>query len=235
MLYVTSDLHGFPLEKFLQLLAQVNFSEDDFLFVLGDVIDRGEDGSRLLRWMAEQPNVQLILGNHEAMLLGCKFLFREVSESSLADLSEEDLQLYSTWMFNGADPTLKGLKKILKEEPDIWEGILDLLQEAPLYDTVTVDGRHYILVHAGLDHFDPDKPLHRYEDSDLLWARPTLQTRYFTEARVIFGHTPTEFIDPEKKGRAIVTDTWTCIDTGVATGGSPMLLRLDDEKEFYMQ
>ena len=40
MIYVTSDLHGYPLKKFREMLSKVGFSDDDFLFVLGDVIDR---------------------------------------------------------------------------------------------------------------------------------------------------------------------------------------------------
>ena len=37
MIYVTSDLHGYPLEKFKEMLEAVNFSDDDFLYVLGDM------------------------------------------------------------------------------------------------------------------------------------------------------------------------------------------------------
>ena len=46
MLFVTADLHGFPLHKFLALLNKAEFGkrEDDFLFILGDVIDRNGDG-----------------------------------------------------------------------------------------------------------------------------------------------------------------------------------------------
>ena len=44
MIYVTSDLHGYPLKDFQRLLNKANFGEDDFLFVLGDVIDRNGDG-----------------------------------------------------------------------------------------------------------------------------------------------------------------------------------------------
>lgn len=234
MIYVTSDLHGFDPEQFRALLDKAGFCQDDYLFVLGDVIDRGEHGVALLRWMAEQPNVQLILGNHEAMLLSCEFLFQPVTEETVDALTPENMECYSTWLFNGAEPTIRELNALAKNEPDILEGILDYLHDAPLYDTVTLNGKHYILVHSGLGDFDPERPLHRYEANDLLWARPTLQTRYLEGATVIFGHTPTEFIDPEQKGKAVRTDTWMCIDTGVATGGSPMLLRLDDEKEFYL-
>ena len=80
MIYVTSDLHGFSLEKFKGYLEQVNFSKDDFLYVLGDVIDRGPDGIKILKWLMTMHNAKLILGNHEDMLLKCDFLFDEISE-----------------------------------------------------------------------------------------------------------------------------------------------------------
>ena len=113
------------------------------------------------------------------------------------------------------------------------KGILDYLDDAPLYDYVDVNGRQFILVHAGLENFTPDKPFHRYEPEELLWVRPGLETRYFDEATVIFGHTPTYHYGEEYRGKAVKTDTWICIDTGAAAGGRPMLLRLDDMAEFY--
>ena len=232
MIYVSSDLHGCAPEIFQGLLNRAGFCDDDYLFVLGDVIDRGEHGVQLLRWMAEQPNVQLILGNHEAMLLACDCLFREIDEVSLAQLQEQEAVL-RVWKRNGAGPTLEALYKLLKQQPDILEGLLDYLRDAPLYDTVEAGGRQFVLVHGGLDRFAPDKPLEQYEANDILWARPTLDTRYYEDATVIFGHTPTQFFGMQYKGRAIKTDSWICIDTGAAAGGNPMLLRLDDMREFY--
>lgn len=233
MIYVTSDLHGWPLEDFQALLVRAGFSDDDYLFVLGDVIDRGSDGVRLLRWMAEQPNVQLILGNHEAMLLSCRFLFREVTAENLDALDGAQLLMLSTWMNNGAAPTLDGLRRLLKQEPEVLEGILDYLEDAPLYDVVEAGGKTWILVHAGLEHFDPRRPLGSYTADELLWARPGPDTRYFDKAMVVFGHTPTSYFGEAYRGRALRTDRWICIDTGAAGGGRPMLLRLDDGKEFY--
>ena len=233
MIYVTSDLHGYPLEEFQKLLASAGFSDEDFLFVLGDVIDRGDEGVRLLRWMAEQPNVQLILGNHEAMLLSCAFLFREATVENAEELTAEDMERLELWRSNGAAPTLEAFRHLLQTKPDVLEGILDYLDDAPLYDYVNVNGRQFILVHAGLENFSPDKPFHRYEPEELLWVRPDLQTRYFDEATVVFGHTPTYHYGEEFRGKAVKTDTWVCIDTGAAAGGKPMLLRLDDMKEFY--
>lgn len=81
MIYVTSDLHGYPLDRFLDLLNKVNFRHADFLFILGDVIDRSNGGISLLQWMMLQDNGQLILGNHEAMMLACSFLFEEITDA----------------------------------------------------------------------------------------------------------------------------------------------------------
>ena len=78
MIYVTSDLHGFSLGKFKEFLDGIGFGDEDFLYVLGDVIDRGTDGIKILRWLMSKNNAQLIMGNHEAMLLACDFLFDEI-------------------------------------------------------------------------------------------------------------------------------------------------------------
>ena len=44
MTYVISDLHGYPIEKLKTLLEKAEFCEDDFLYILGDVIDRNGNG-----------------------------------------------------------------------------------------------------------------------------------------------------------------------------------------------
>ena len=84
-IYVTSDLHGLSLSDLKKLLEKVDFSGEDWLYILGDVIDRQNDGGvQILEWLLEQSNVQLILGNHEAMLLACDFLFEEITEDSIS-------------------------------------------------------------------------------------------------------------------------------------------------------
>jgi serine/threonine protein phosphatase 1 len=51
---------------------------------------------------------------------------------------------------------------------------------------------------------------------------------------VIFGHTPTLYYGEKFKDRAIHGNGWICIDTGVSFDRNPMLLRLDDMREFYI-
>lgn len=231
MVYVTSDLHGYPLEKIKALLDEAGFCDGDFLYVLGDVIDRGPDGIKILKWLMSMSNAQLILGNHEAMLLSCDFLFETVTEDAIDRLTRTKLGMYSNWVSNGGNLTLDALYATRKEEI---EYILEYLREAPLYDVVTAGEKDFVLTHSGLGSFREDKKLSEYSAHDLIWNRPSLATRYYKDITTVFGHTPTFIYGEEYRGKAIFTDTWINIDTGAAAGLSPMLLRLDDLKEFYM-
>lgn len=235
MIYATSDLHGCPPQEFRQLLQKAGFSDEDFLFVLGDVIDRGECGIDLLLTLSQMGNAQLILGNHEAMMLSCKFLFQEVSEESLECLTVENLALMQTWLDNGGNSTIQAMRKLTKADPELADGIWDYLADAPLYDIIRAGNRTYILTHSGLGNFSPGKDLDDYTPEELLMHRPDLTERYFTGATVVFGHTPTLLYGEAYAGHALRTDTWINIDTGATAGGTPILLRLDDGKEFYFE
>ncbi|MBR0341582.1 MAG: metallophosphoesterase [Oscillospiraceae bacterium] len=233
MIYCTSDIHGFPIESFFRLLEKGDFGDQDTLYILGDVIDRNSDGGvAMLRWMMNQPNVEFILGNHEAMLLSCSFLFEEITDESIDHLNFQQMQLLLQWMQNGSQPTMTSLRELKKKDPDALNDLLDYLRDAPLYSVVSAGGRDFVLVHSGLGNFSQEKKLSEYTPDDLLWTRPSPDERYFPDIMTILGHTPTGYLFGEK-GKMFRTDTWIDIDTGASGGGSPMLLRLDDMKEFY--
>ncbi|MBQ9777903.1 MAG: metallophosphoesterase [Clostridia bacterium] len=232
MIYVTSDLHGYPVEKFNRFLGATGFGDDDFCFILGDVIDRGPESVELLRWLLVQPNVQLLRGNHEQMMLDCFFLFDEITDEAIARLENGYIYDYMMWMRNGGESTVEGLRRA---HPSLRADILEYLKATRLFETVHAGGRDFLLTHAGLGHFSPEKHINDYTPGDLLWNRPAPDDRYRDDIMTVFGHTPTGYLGgPAARGRAIVTDTWIDIDTGAAGGGDPMLLRLDDLKEFYV-
>ena len=234
MIYIISDLHGYPLEKFQALLQKAKFSESDFLYILGDVVDRnGDGGVEMLGWLSEQPNIQLLLGNHEAMLLACSFVFDEITEQSVKALTAEKFQILNTYMQNGGAVTLQALRALRKTAPGKISEILEYLREAPLYEAVTVGKRDFLLVHAGLGDFEPRKKISQYDMHDLLWSRPSLQDEYFDNILTIFGHTPTMYYGEMYTGKILKTRTWINIDVGVGSGQPPVLLRLDDLREFH--
>ena len=233
--YITSDLHGLPLNDLKKLLNSVNFNDNDWLYILGDIIDRQNDGGvEILKWLLNQPNAQLILGNHEAMLLSCDFVFNEITEENILGFTPDKMELLMNYTQNGGDVTLKSLRKLMKDDPETVVDILDYLREAPLYETVSAGSNDFLLVHSGLDNFDKNKKIADYTADELIWAWPELNDEYFSDIITVFGHTPTMSYDHANKGKILKTKTWIDIDVGVPYGNSPALLRLDDLKEFYL-
>ena len=235
MVYVTSDLHG-RMDCLKKLLDYVHFSddEDNWLYILGDVIDRNNKGGvDILKWLLIQPNVQLILGNHEQMLLSNRWVFQEINEDSIDAIDEKNISLLSHWESNGGGCTMKALSQ---ESQETRQDILDYLDDCPLIESVCVGDRNYVLVHSGLGNYSPSKKMRDYSMDELLWDRPYLETKYNPDKYiVIFGHTPTSFYAEQFKNRMIKTDSWWDIDTGAAlVGGRPMLLCLDNGKEYYI-
>lgn len=229
MIYVISDLHGYPFDKFQELLNRANFSKNDYLFILGDVVDRGMEGTQYLKWLLFQENVELLLGNHEAMLLSCSFLFEEINEENVQNLTAEKLDLLANWKDNGAKWTLEGFYAMEQEDRI---SIIEYLREAPLFEIVSVNGKDFLLTHSGLGGFEAGKKISAYSADELLWNRPKLSDRYYDNITTVFGHSPTFMYGEEYSGKIIKTDTWINIDAGAGYGYSPVLLRLDDMKEF---
>lgn len=233
MIYVISDLHGYPHGRFLQLLAKAGFGKNDFLYILGDVVDRnGDGGVETLKWLLYQSNVQLILGNHEAMLLACSFIFDELTEEGINSLSEEKLDMLACYYADGGEKTLTAMNWLSAETRG---DILDYLRDCPLYECVSAGGKDYLLVHAGFENFDKNRKLSDYADDELIWAWPELDERYFESVTTVLGHTPTLTYGDEYRDKIIVTDTWIDIDMGAGFGLEPVLLRLDDMKEFRLE
>lgn len=232
MIYVISDLHGYPHEKFLALLDKAGFGKGDFLYILGDVVDRnGDGGVETLNWLMYQTNVQLILGNHEAMLLACSFVFDEITEDSIESLTAEKIDMLTRYQLDGGDITLKAMQKLPKETQ---QDILDYIRDCPLYETVNAGGKDFILVHAGLGNFDSNKQIEDYTTEELLWSWPELTDIYYKDKITVFGHTPTFSFGDEYEGKIIKTNTWIDIDVGAGFGREPVMVRLEDMEEITL-
>lgn len=62
MTYAVGDIHGY-YDKYKELLERIYFSDDDTLYVLGDILDRGPESLRVLEDMAGRYNVIPIIGD----------------------------------------------------------------------------------------------------------------------------------------------------------------------------
>ena len=101
MTYVVSDIHGCD-KKYFRLLEMLHFSDTDTLYILGDVVDRGSGGLRVLLDAASRQNVILLRGNHEQAAL--EFLPRDPdNEATPARLFAR----WYEWMEDGGDRTYR--------------------------------------------------------------------------------------------------------------------------------
>ena len=108
MIYVMSDIHG-NLRRFNSVMKQIALQPEDTLYVLGDVIDRHPDGIRILRKLMAMPNVKMLLGNHEYMMLRAIGRPFDTYES-MDDLIIEDA-IY-LWYRNGGKVTHQHGKRL---------------------------------------------------------------------------------------------------------------------------
>lgn len=229
--YVTSDLHGMTLEDFKKMLELCGFCDEDTLYVLGDVIDRRNDGGiELLCYIMESENIKMLLGNHEDMLGDCSLELGYVTKDFFEKVGRKNKTALGEYLRNGGDVTLEALNVLSHEKA---EKIIKYICSLPLYEEAEVNKRSFLLVHTAPGGFSPTKKLSDYTKYELIWSRPSYDDRYYEDKTVIFGHTPTIYYGSMHKGKILHRPTWINIDTGAAYGYSAAILRLDDMREFY--
>ena len=230
MTYVVSDLHGCS-EKFERLLRQIRFTDDDVMYVLGDIVDYGEGSMDLLCDLSMRFNVIPILGDHD--LRAQKLL--TVLDGMLRDgrMPEDPTVLseMTEWIRDGGQPTMEGFKAL---DEDMKEGVLEYLEDMSLYEEVEAGGKKYILVHAGIADFDPDASLDDYMPEDFISEPLDLERQLIDGVTVVVGHVPTYEIDGAQKGKIYHGEGSIAIDCGAAFGEPLACICLNNGKEYYV-
>lgn len=229
--WVMSDLHG-DYEGYMSVLQKMNFSENDVLYVVGDVMDRGRGGIKILQHMMMQPNIYPILGNHEYMSTKClRFLLQEITEESIATLDEGIVRGLLEWQNVGGQATLDEFHKLTMEEK---LDIVEYLEEFALYEEVTVCGRTYIMLHAGFIHFSPERPMDDYEMYELIFKCNNYERVYFPDKYLVTGHLPTRAIYGNPRPDCIYqANNHIAIDCGSGYGGRIGAFCLETGEEVY--
>ena len=218
----------------MEMLEKIRLTDQDTLYILGDVVDRGPHPVKVLLKLMEMPNVVPILGNHEFMAFHClSFLMDEITESSAESWGRDDIRFLANWIQNGADPTMKEFRALSREKQT---EVLMYMWNFLAYAEVKAGGRKFLLVHAGLGHFRPDKKMKEYSMDDLLWERPDYSKRYFDKIEVVSGHTPTQLIEENPRPGYIYRENGhIAIDCGACFSHSRLAcICLETGEEFYV-
>jgi len=216
----------------MELLEKINFSKEDTLYVLGDVVDRGENSMECLEYVYSTPNIICLMGNHEDMML--KFF-----------PGPGHVRNYH-WLSQGGHKPLEQIDKA-KRNPETkarWDELLNWVKGLPLYLEVEVMGKKFFLSHAGLNTqkegwTDLESLLALQEPRDIFWSREIFFENPGPEGyHCVFGHSSTYsirgnddcsiWVDPIHKDK-------TCIDGGCVYGGALTALRLDDGAKFHVK
>ena len=187
--YICSDLHG-EYNAYKTIINRLG--ENDKLYILGDVIDRKEDGIKILQDIIrrqEKGQVEFLMGNHELMMLQTILGNEECKENWFKE--------------NGGEVTYRDYKKLpLEEQIKIKEFLLN----TNIYKQINENNQDYYLVHAKAIQ-DEEKKSQTYKEmieqgleskiKEALWTRVGTHEGDCKDYEIakkdvftIIGHTP---------------------------------------------
>lgn len=236
MFYALSDIHG-CYKKFEKMLEKIGFSnENDVLYVVGDAVDRGKDGIKVLQLMMKYDHIVPIMGNHDRMAYE---ILRQFEEKIIIDSDKVKwkhqrliLPVCDYWFQQGGYPTLKGYCKLRKDDREKLLNYIDCF--LPCFKT-TINSRKFVLVHAGIENFSPEKDIWDYPEDAFLYERMDYDKTYFDDVYIISGHTPTDYIDKNYSGRIFRKNNHIAIDCGAYWRKPLGCICLDSLEEFYVE
>ena len=238
--YAFSDVHGHAA-TLDRLLNRVAPADEDHVYMLGDMIDRGPDPVgvlRLCRNLTEHGGC-VLMGNHEDLML------------NYLEVPDDPLNLIN-WQGNGGETTRDGLAALPEHE---CIDLLNWIGELPLFAYEFVGSRPYVMTHAGIrPHVPFDRALEPRaagwsEDDlmamleaqapeDLLWIRddfwgvPTDLLDMSGEGPVVVaGHTPTAYLEgmADRPNRRPVGEDGLCrmVEVGACSATGDVADRID--------
>lgn len=225
MIYVCSDIHA-EYDLFIKLLDEINFSDNDVMYVGGDVIDKGKDSVRLMRFIKDCPNIYTILGNHEYDFL--KYYWAIMKDSP-----------------DDYDKVLENLQKYFDFDGHLldWDTV-DYIEALPAY----LEADDFILVHAGLPVDENNKVVSpiNVKIENLVYDRQFKDECVLPETKkcVFFGHTPTSYLCGQPKilkyrkqgvnGENLGDYVKIHLDIGTYLNGTMGCICIDTLEEFYV-
>ncbi len=222
MTYVVGDIHG-NYRKYKRLLKEIDFTDKDDLYVIGDMLDIGDEPISLLRDMSMRINVFPILGDRE-------YIFLEMI-GTLKEKEFKENEKIKNWLADGGATTLEEFLMLSNDER---EALVEYLCDLPLYEDITVGTKRYILVHAGLDGYKKDRNLDDYGPEELIFKKADIKKCYFDDAFLISGHEQVTDEAQSPQTCAVRKNGHICIDCGAALGNRLCAICLDNGNEYYI-
>ena len=189
--YVVGDIQG-CFEPFQHLLDKVQFNPDkDRLWSVGDLVNRGPDNLKTLRWFYEhRDNVTMVLGNHDLHLLAVSAGARNPSRKDNLDdiLEAPDRETLIEWLhFQPLAHHESGVTMVHAGIPPLWS-IEETLQRAWEVETALQGARcaEFLAAMYGNDPYVWDDQLSGLTRLRVITNYLT-RMRYCTQRQTRFG------------------------------------------------
>ena len=239
--WVVGDIHG-CYDKFMKLLGNNKIKDEDTIIIIGDIIDRGPDSYKMLKWAMKNitydGKYQMICGNHEDNIVWeYDYFLKTLKFHKNVDINS-DIDFLNTqydfteYMYRAGFETVASVLPIIK-----WFTTLPLTKEVEV-TTPQGNKQKYLIAHAW--YFDGIK------DEDILWFRDSdhrgnlLEDYKSIDGEIlVHGHTPTITIrDCQEKpvNEVLFREHSINIDCGCVFeqyGGNLAAIRLEDQKVIY--
>lgn len=193
--YICTDIHG-QYELYLKMLNDINFSDNDTLYILGDIIDRGPNSIDLLLDIINTKNIICLLGNHELMMWDYFKYNPQFNE-----FPNRNRPMIWTLSGNGGQKTLSQFEKLNEDEKN---NIFNFIENLYLQYELNINNKKILLSHSDFI-YDKSSVLWKERSSqevfDIVWRSPWRFTEYQSKEKYqkdgrlhIIGHVPTSYV-----------------------------------------
>ena len=229
MTFVASNLYG-RLDKFEKLIKKIHLKESDVLYILGNIVDFGEDSIKLVNELAVQYNVYCVLGEHDykAYLMLSEFdkILREGGAPS-----SDFLRDMISWAQNGGHPTLEAFKNADADEK---EGFLDYLSDLPVFEEVNIKGKEFVLTCRGIADFDKDKDLYDYDLDSFIEGHLDIEKTYFDDKTMVVGYLDYEHTPAGRAGKINAKNNNIALACDMSENDDVICVCLETNDEYYV-
>lgn len=231
--YVMSDIHGL-WDKFEKMMDLLNLKNNDKVYFLGDVIDRGADGIKILQYILNDPHFTLLMGNHEYMM----YQALEEGKGKL-EINMEYIQ----WVLNRAQPTIDAF---LELEESRQQKLFSTIKNLPVAITdLVVNDKKFYLTHGCYSELEKEGTLYLKDIDDpilFVWQRVDPNEVILQDKILVAGHTISTYYHGKYEifhnKSDIMQSNYIDIDCGCSCNNEDCqfaALRLDDMKTFYVK
>lgn len=218
-LIAISDIHG-HLDKFKSLLEKVNYKPTDYLVIVGDFVEKGDQVLETIHFVQaldKNERVFVLAGNCE-WALDALLTIPEIAGEIPKYLKRVSAngcirQVYNKYHLYDGHETMLGVQKKIADE---LREELKYISRLP----VTLKFNDFLFVHAGLE---PRKDYENCGLSSMLEMQRFLELGHILDETVIVGHLPTSNYKSDRIDNNVIIDKEKkiiCIDGG--TGVKPI-------------